>query len=95
MEFIFVLAEIIFVLANIALLVFAIVCVEPRLRTFAAKILEPDATKRIQSPSTAGDADIRDALARGNKIEAIKMYRNRYATGLKEAKEAVEGMENQ
>lgn len=41
-----------------------------------------------------GDADIRQALAAGNKIEAIKLHRERYGTGLAEAKAAVEAMES-
>lgn len=36
------------------------------------------------------DADFQDALARGNKIEAIKIYREKTGLGLKESKDAVE-----
>lgn len=36
-------------------------------------------------------ADVRDLLAQGRKIEAIKLYRERTDSGLKEAKDAVEG----
>ena len=40
------------------------------------------------------DPDILDLLAKGNKIEAIKIYRERYRPpGLKEAKDAVEEIE--
>lgn len=40
------------------------------------------------------DPDILDLIARGNKIEAIKVYRERYRPpGLKEAKDAVEEIE--
>jgi ribosomal protein L7/L12 len=38
---------------------------------------------------------IRDALLRGNKIEAIKLYREQYSVGLKEAKDAIDAMEYQ
>jgi ribosomal protein L7/L12 len=42
----------------------------------------------------AADPDILDLLARGNKIEAIRIYRERYRPrGLKEAKDAVEAIE--
>jgi ribosomal protein L7/L12 len=36
---------------------------------------------------------IREALLAGNKILAIKLYRDLYGVGLREAKEAVEAME--
>lgn len=36
------------------------------------------------------DAGFQDALARGNKIEAIKIYRDKTGMGLKESKDAVE-----
>ena len=48
------------------------------------------------APPNAGgaDRDIVDLLASGNKIEAIKVYRERYRPrGLKEAKDAVEEIE--
>ncbi len=38
------------------------------------------------------DADVARILARGNKIEAIKVARDKYGLGLKEAKDYVEGM---
>jgi ribosomal protein L7/L12 len=38
------------------------------------------------------DADVARILARGNKIEAIKLARDKYGLGLKEAKDYVEGM---
>lgn len=38
------------------------------------------------------DADIARILAKGNKIEAIKVAREKYGLGLKEAKDYVEGM---
>jgi ribosomal protein L7/L12 len=45
----------------------------------------------------ANDADefraVREQIARGNKIEAIKIYREKTGVGLKEAKDAVEAME--
>ena len=37
-------------------------------------------------------AEVRDLVARGNKIEAIKVYRERTGLGLKEAKDAVEAL---
>jgi ribosomal protein L7/L12 len=38
-------------------------------------------------------AEIQDLLRRGNKIEAIKLYREQTGLGLKEAKDAVEAIE--
>jgi ribosomal protein L7/L12 len=38
------------------------------------------------------DADVARILAKGNKIEAIKLAREKYGLGLKEAKDYVEGM---
>jgi ribosomal protein L7/L12 len=37
---------------------------------------------------------IQDALRRGNKIEAIKIYRELTGVGLAEAKQAIDGLEN-
>jgi len=42
----------------------------------------------------AGDAKIIEMLKKGNKIEAIKIYREMFNVGLAEAKQAVEGMES-
>ena len=42
---------------------------------------------------TGIDSRIVDALKQGNKIEAIKIYREIYNVGLAEAKKAVEDME--
>lgn len=39
------------------------------------------------------DDEIRKTLLRGDKIQAIKMYRELHGVGLAEAKEAVEAME--
>lgn len=38
------------------------------------------------------DADIARIVAKGNKIEAIKLAREKYGLGLKDAKDYVEGM---
>ena len=46
--------------------------------------------------SSAEEMDaVRAALRRGNKIEAIKLYREATGSGLKEAKDAVEAMERE
>jgi hypothetical protein len=42
---------------------------------------------------SAREAELRQALAAGRKIEAIKLYRCLYGVGLKEAKEAVERLQ--
>jgi ribosomal protein L7/L12 len=49
------------------------------------------------APATNGDLanEIAALLARGQKIEAIKRYREYTGTGLREAKEAVEAIERQ
>jgi len=43
--------------------------------------------------AAASQAAILDLLARGQKIPAIKLYRQQTGAGLKEAKDAVEAME--
>jgi ribosomal protein L7/L12 len=40
-----------------------------------------------------GDARVVEMLKKGNKIEAIKIYREIYDCGLAEAKKAVDGIE--
>jgi len=43
------------------------------------------------SPDPTADPEIQDLLAKGNKIQAIKRYRELTGLGLKEAQEAIEG----
>ena len=43
--------------------------------------------------ASAAEARVVDMLKRGNKIEAIKIYREIYNCGLAEAKQAVDGIE--
>jgi ribosomal protein L7/L12 len=45
-----------------------------------------------QEPPETGA--IREALLSGNKINAIKLYRNLYGVSLKEAKDAIDAMES-
>ena len=45
----------------------------------------------FESPE-AGDAKVVEMLKKGNKIEAIKIYREIHTVGLAEAKQAVEGI---
>lgn len=45
----------------------------------------------FESPE-AGDAKVVEMLKKGNKIEAIKLYREIHNVGLAEAKQAVDGM---
>ncbi len=48
------------------------------------------------SSTTSSDGDeIQDLLRRGQKIEAIKIYRQRTGLGLREAKDAIEDMQRQ
>ena len=53
-------------------------------KVFSAKIPEP--------PQNLTDADIRNAALQGQKIQAIKWYRQLHGVGLKDAKDAVEKM---
>ncbi|WP_038027823.1 hypothetical protein [Picosynechococcus sp. NKBG15041c] len=47
----------------------------------------------LSGPKQPGsDGAIQQAIASGRKIEAIKLYRQKYNVGLKEAKEAIEQM---
>lgn len=41
------------------------------------------------------DQNIHNALMRGNKIEAIKLYREQTGLGLKEAKDTIDALERQ
>ena len=47
---------------------------------------------QVKDPGMA-DTRVVDMLKRGNKIEAIKIYREIYNCGLAEAKQAVDGIE--
>lgn len=51
--------------------------------------LQPD------EATTPDHSEIVELLRRGQKIEAIKLYRERTGLGLKEAKDAVEAIERQ
>jgi large subunit ribosomal protein L7/L12 len=62
----------------------------PKERT--TTIYQP-APARETVADAGADAEIDALLRRGNKIEAIKRYRETYGTGLKEAKDAVEAIE--
>jgi ribosomal protein L7/L12 len=56
----------------------------------------PDNTPRDVTASVGSDSQlglIKNELLRGNKINAIKMFRETYHCGLKEAKDAVDAME--
>lgn len=44
----------------------------------------------LRQSVTASEEGVRQLLAQGRKIEAIKLYRELHHVGLKEAKEAVE-----
>ncbi len=47
---------------------------------------------RYFESSEAGDAKVVEMIKKGNKIEAIKIYREIHNVGLAEAKQAVDGM---
>ena len=61
--------------------------------TFSNPTSSPFESPFSSNSNATDDSDILEALRRGQKIEAIKIYRERYKTGLKEAKDAVEDME--
>ena len=44
-------------------------------------------------PLSAAQTDATNWLRKGNKLEAVKAYRERTGTGLKEAKDAVDALE--
>jgi large subunit ribosomal protein L7/L12 len=44
--------------------------------------------------TSMGDVRVIDMLKRGNKIEAIKIYREIYDVGLAEAKQAIDNLES-
>jgi large subunit ribosomal protein L7/L12 len=59
----------------------------------AVEALERDGSlPNRDKPMSGGDADILDLLRGGQKIRAIKLYRDRTGSGLAEAKEAVEAL---
>jgi hypothetical protein len=49
----------------------------------------------MSTPNPDNTAAIHEALFAGNKIEAIKLYREQTSLGLKESKDAVEQLEAQ
>jgi ribosomal protein L7/L12 len=60
----------------------------------AVEALEQGETMTIRASrvtqGTSAEADLLDLLRQGQKVEAIKVYRERTGTGLREAKEAIE-----
>ncbi|WP_158620291.1 MULTISPECIES: hypothetical protein [Corallococcus] len=57
-----------------------------------ALIAERHPFGRAPSGAVEGDADIEEALRDDKLIEAVKLYRDRYGVGLKEAKDACDAM---
>jgi ribosomal protein L7/L12 len=71
----------------------AVVWMQNRQEDLANRRPEPaDYTPR-RAASPQAQQQIRDLMAAGNKIEAIKVYRAETGVGLKEAKDAVEALE--
>lgn len=60
-------------------------------QAIAFNVATPRLQSTAQDPATI--AELRALLQRGNKIEAIKIYRQATGVGLKEAKDAVEAMQ--
>ena len=68
----------------------------PRERT--TTVYKPQATVPASFGKAGGnpaDLEITAALRNGRKIEAIRLYREAYGTGLKDAKDAVEAIQAQ
>lgn len=63
--------------------------VEEMMRMEAAR--PPSGTRNFDNPVL--ESKIRSMLSKGKKIEAVKIYREEYGIGLKEAKDAVERIE--
>ena len=61
----------------------------------AVEDLERGVRPATSAPASPGDqmADVREAVFRGEKIQAIRLYRQHTGTGLAEAKSAVERLE--
>ncbi|MHB8898059.1 MAG: hypothetical protein ACYC6Y_04875 [Thermoguttaceae bacterium] len=59
----------------------------------AAKPASAASASAAVGPADPADADIADLVRRGQKIEAIKRYRERHGVGLAEAKYAVEAFD--
>ena len=58
-------------------------------------VAPPPAKPSAIVPPVSVPVAVRQALSAGNKIEAIRLYRQHAGVGLKEAKEAVETLERQ
>lgn len=59
----------------------------------ALSALKPrSSTKTISTIKDITDEDILEQVKQGNKIEAIKLYRELHKVGLKEAKDAIDAI---
>ena len=65
--------------------------VERRLRAIERKLDLIMASLSIEMPQE-DHSDLRDLMAAGQKIQAIKLYRDQTGVGLREAKEFVESL---
>lgn len=59
-------------------------------RVFRARTQSLRDSGILPPPGEGTEADVERLLARGRKIDAIKLHREIHGTGLKESKEAVE-----
>jgi ribosomal protein L7/L12 len=64
-----------------------------RLAAHSAHSAQPPAALQPEETAILADPEIGAALARGNKIEAIRLVRERTGLGLKESKELVERLQ--
>ena len=59
---------------------------------YGAPMTTPPAPPDPQAPEPPWMREVRDLVARDDKIEAIKLYRERTGLGLKEAKDAIDAL---
>ena len=89
-------------LAGFAFVILAAMALRPRSDREMIQSQQRDARRSAPQPAVAllpeeaailADPEINAALVRGNKIEAIKLVRERTALGLKESKDLVERLQ--
>ncbi|HEU5086057.1 MAG TPA: ribosomal protein L7/L12 [Roseiflexaceae bacterium] len=89
--------DVLVVVAVIAVVVIVVLMLRQRSRDVTVVPSAPQpgvGTPQAAPGGDEGDAAVAQLLARGNKIEAIKLVRERTGWGLKEAKDYVEALPN-
>ncbi|MBN1813071.1 MAG: ribosomal protein L7/L12 [Anaerolineae bacterium] len=64
-----------------------------KLERLVARLMEEVGLERDEELDPGSSSEIVDLACRGEKLEAIKLYRQKTGAGLKEAKEFVESLE--